>query len=301
MNTDNLIFFLILAGIAILFLYAIFFVIYKIFKFVIKILFKKSKEEDAQTKVKELEKSEEKGHKFFGVLGPKIQSEIKKIETPSINEKKVFDKKEEMDIKEGLESLKISARVGSAKEESGIFEKIKVPRPKKSDSAQAPSAKAAELEQKPTEIIKKAEIKIPVEKNQVAPQDREKKPFMFNEKSEINRERNRERNILEKDNTIYGGKDALDRRILKFKLGFAKGDSLKEMLKIQRGLGLRITREERAKLIEKYFPKYYGQQISKSEIKKQIKVVERSPIKSAGERIQRNKEIKFLKKISGIK
>jgi len=104
------------------------------------------------------------------------------------------------------------------------------------------------------------------------------------------------------DNSIFEGNKSLDRDAFKNSLE-AAGDykMMNRMMDAQRAVGLNLTRTSRAKLVEKYFPQHYGQEISKDEFRRQLKIAEQKFSKTAGERIQTEREIKFLKKIGGIK
>jgi hypothetical protein len=68
----------------------------------------------------------------------------------------------------------------------------------------------------------------------------------------------------------------------------------------ERDFGLNMSRKEMGDLVQKYFPKSYGTDISKDEFRRQIRILERNPIDDASKRTQIRREIKLLKKIGGI-
>lgn len=105
----------------------------------------------------------------------------------------------------------------------------------------------------------------------------------------------------EVDTSIYQGKKDLSRRNLAWNLKSVRGKTAQDMLNLQKKLGLNLSREERAGLINKYMPGYYGINVSKEELRKQLNIVERQQTRSPSERLQRNREIAFLRKVSGIK
>lgn len=114
-----------------------------------------------------------------------------------------------------------------------------------------------------------------------------------------------EKPVAEKDESVlYGNKEGLDRRTLKLELGSTRGTMGNKIYEAQRSAGLRAMKpEERKTLIEKYFPKAYGGMISKKEMSQGLDIAERRGMigKSTPERLKMKKEIKFLKKIGGMK
>jgi len=99
------------------------------------------------------------------------------------------------------------------------------------------------------------------------------------------------------DASIFGGKTEITRRDMAYQLKQGK----QEYVTAQRGLSLNLSRQQRADLVAKYFPKTYGSSISKTEFNKQIRLLEKKPILNPSERLQTQREIKFLKGIGGIK
>jgi len=101
----------------------------------------------------------------------------------------------------------------------------------------------------------------------------------------------------EPESVIFGNKSGQTRRTISHNLKIPSA----EMLRVEKSLGLNLTREQRSKLVDKYFPKYYGQEITKDEFKKQIQIVSRKPVANPAERKQGIREVELLKKMGGIK
>jgi hypothetical protein len=99
------------------------------------------------------------------------------------------------------------------------------------------------------------------------------------------------------DSSIFDGKETLARRALSFKLRSGKG----EIVKAQKEAGLKLDRQQMSELVNKYFPSYYGRDISKSEFAKQLKIMDKKPISDPSKRLQTKREINLLKKIGGVK
>ncbi len=96
---------------------------------------------------------------------------------------------------------------------------------------------------------------------------------------------------------LFGKDSGKTRRNLRYEL---KIPNAKE-LRIEREMGLNFTRDQRMQIIDKYFPKYYGQEITKGEFHKQIGILQRKAVADPIQRRQQIREIKYLKKIGGIK
>ena len=127
------------------------------------------------------------------------------------------------------------------------------------------------------------------EENKISDSFFEKPDFVKNATSPVE-----SKNI---DKSIFGGKDALNRRDLGFRLRSGKG----EIVRAQKEVGLKLNRQELSGLVNKYFPSYYGRDISKSEFAKQLKIVSKKPISDPAKRLQAKREINLLKKIGGVK
>ncbi|MBU2539666.1 hypothetical protein KJ786_00680 [Patescibacteria group bacterium] len=108
---------------------------------------------------------------------------------------------------------------------------------------------------------------------------------------------------LQKNNNQSGG------GLFKGKSGICRGD-LREALrkdpkvfKAQRETGLNLSRGERVKLEKKVFSPILGRNISKTDLKQSISKLCRELVasKNPGQKKQLRKEIKFFKRIGGIK
>ncbi|MDP3882791.1 MAG: hypothetical protein Q8Q48_01915, partial [Candidatus Staskawiczbacteria bacterium] len=100
------------------------------------------------------------------------------------------------------------------------------------------------------------------------------------------------------DASIFGGKEELSRSDLRQEL---RNDS--KVWKAQREAGLNLSPVERTKLEKQVFSQTYGGNISKSDFRAGIKKLNQKLIgvKNQTEHAKIRKEIKFLKKIGGIK
>ncbi len=100
------------------------------------------------------------------------------------------------------------------------------------------------------------------------------------------------------DSSIFGGKPEISRRSLEHELRYDT-----KAWKAQREVGLNLSPAERAKLVKETFSPVYGRNISKSDLRFGISKLNRKLLdtKSPTEHAKIRKEIKFFKKIGGIK
>jgi len=100
------------------------------------------------------------------------------------------------------------------------------------------------------------------------------------------------------DQSMFGGKEEVSRLKLQHEMRY---DS--KIWKEQKLMGLNFSREEREGLIKKIFPSVYGKNISKKDLGYVLKRMGRewSSATDMNKKATLRKEIKFLKKIGGIK
>ena len=100
------------------------------------------------------------------------------------------------------------------------------------------------------------------------------------------------------DNTMFEGKPEVSRTHLEHEM---RNDS--KIWQAQRAVGLNFTAAERAKLVKDVFSPFYGRNISKSDLRQSINKLGKKLLdtKSSTEHAKIRKEIKFFKKIGGIK
>jgi len=104
---------------------------------------------------------------------------------------------------------------------------------------------------------------------------------------------------VEKEKSIFGGETGVPRRTLKREMIV---DS--EIKKAARLTKLGLSPAERADLVKEVFPKVYGGNISKTDLKRSVKKLGkqmRGTNPSSSEHKVLRKEVKFFKKIGGIK
>ncbi|MEK7080666.1 MAG: hypothetical protein AAB925_02460 [Patescibacteria group bacterium] len=334
---ENILFFLIVFLIAIVVLAILIFIIISVFRLIknlIKKIFQKDDDlryvENIEVAVPELEESKEERQKIaekqqkFGktsMAGSKLQyynnpASPENEKRTEEDQKQAFDEKEEKDIEEGLSALKKSGKKNDDEGET-FFSKIKIPRAKRVvggdaiKSARTGAEEQANLEriEKPdagrekltdnkSEILRGAEITIP--KTAEAGQAYENKaPDLGREKvfSEVNKIGKTEPKIAG-DNSIFGGKSEVSRIELRQKL---RRDPKVWMAERQAGLNLNPI--ERAKLEKEVFSQALGRNISKTDLKWGIKKLNQKMFgtKNLAEKGKIRKEIKFFKKIGGIK
>lgn len=342
-DSDNLLFILIYFLIFIIAVAALIFIVLSVYKFIKKIvknIFKKDEDSEYVQRLdiavselekskKEREKVEEKGQEFEKnpAYGPKMQyANIKKNEEenrPFKNKKQIFDEKGKKDIEGDLDALKKTAK-GKGKADDSVFSKIKIPKAKKftqvvrsegkSDGGGATvvSKNAGEknsdlyeeekevleknksisnkdngsqnaMQQNKTEVIKNTEIKIPQAASNLG-------------RAQVAREA---LSKISGDSSIFGGKSEISRIELRQKLRYDP-----KIWKAQRDAGLyNLDRATRAKLEKDIFPTVYGRNISKTDLKWNLKRMgkEWASTTDMNKKAIIRKEIKFLKKIGGIK
>ncbi len=102
----------------------------------------------------------------------------------------------------------------------------------------------------------------------------------------------------QKDSSIFGGKSEVSRIDLRQKL---RRDT--NVWKAERQTGLTLNAIERAKLEKEIFPQAYGRNISKTDLNWGVKRLNQKMLseKNLSQKGKLRKEIKFLKKIGGIK
>ncbi len=103
---------------------------------------------------------------------------------------------------------------------------------------------------------------------------------------------------VQQDNTIFGGKDEISRISLRYKL--MKDPSV---AKAQRELRMNLSPVERVKLEKELFAPVYGRNISKKDLNLTIKKMGRNWASASDPKKKETlrKQIKFLKKIGGVK
>jgi len=159
------------------------------------------------------------------------------------------------------------------------------------------------LQQNRMEMLKGAEIKIPQERaglekaSDVAKLDTEHKTIS----SEVHdkfMQQNKNSTNSQTDDSMFGGKSEVSRIDLRHKLRY---DS--KIWKAEKQVGLTLDRAERANLEKEVFSQTYGRDISKTDLKWGIKKLNQKMLgtKDLAEKGKIRKEIKFFKKIGGIK
>jgi len=101
-----------------------------------------------------------------------------------------------------------------------------------------------------------------------------------------------------RDTSIFGGKEEVSRIKLRHEMRYDP-----EIWKEQRLMGLNLSREEREGLINKIFPSVYGRNVSKRDLGQVLRRMGRewSSTTNMNKKAALRKEIKFFKKIGGIK
>lgn len=105
-------------------------------------------------------------------------------------------------------------------------------------------------------------------------------------------------NVGGKDNTIFSGKQEVSRIDLRHKLRYDP-----KAWQAQRDSGLTLSPVERTKLEKEVLPQAYGRNISKTDLRWGVKKLSQKMISSTNlaEKTKIRKEIKFIKKIGGLK
>lgn len=238
------------------------------------------------------------------------------------------------DIEEGLDALKKSAKNGEQEEQS-VFSKIKIPKAKKVAPDRGSLGKdggedylsGTETDEKETdtteaevkaekklndyrfnaknedslvqsdrlEMIKNSEIKMPqiktapagLPENKESPEKDDKKDETFSSKPKITN-----------DGSIFAGRSEVSRIDLRQKL---RRDP--KIWAAEKQVGLTLNPSERSKLEKEVFSQTYGRNISKTDLKWGIKKLNQKMLntKNSAEKGKIRKEIKFFKKIGGVK
>ena len=164
------------------------------------------------------------------------------------------------------------------------------------------SGKESIIQQNRMEMLKGSEIKIPREKIAERAFGAQKDSYNTGEKisSEIHEDAlaSRPNSNTKKDDSIFSGKSEVSRIDLRQKLG---GDP--KVWLAEKQVGLTLNSAERGKLEKEVFPQTYGRNISKTDLKWGIKKLNQKMLntKDSAEKGKIRKEIKFFKKIGGIK
>ena len=199
-----------------------------------------------------------------------------------------FDEKEKKDMEEGLSALKKSGIKGYQKK--GDAEK------KLADYRFDAIKEDSAIKNDRSGMLRGAEIKIP--KNNESVPESEGVHISSKLHDEIGRPK-ADTSKIPGDNSIFGGKSEVSRIALRQKL---RNDP--KIYKAQREAGLfNLDRITRAKLEKDIFPTAYGRNISRTDLKWNIKRLGRewSSAKDMKTKETLRKEIKFFKKIGGIK
>ena len=103
---------------------------------------------------------------------------------------------------------------------------------------------------------------------------------------------------MQKDDSIFGGEAEVSRVKLESKMRLDP-----KVYQAQKQAGLNLSPVERSKLVKEVFSSALGRNISKTDLKWSIKKLNQklSGAKDATEHAKIRKEIKFFKKIGGIK
>jgi len=212
-----------------------------------------------------------KANPVINFEGVKMAPEEKKEDTV-----KSYEEKTEKDIAEELAKMKsapggLEAKMPPREEkqpEGVIHEEIKIPTPQKfgQEVKQIQPVGFAPMQNRVGAVENSSNVGLPLQKNQ-------------------------------SDSSIFGGKSEVTRSELRQDLKGANA------YKAGRQVGLNLNAIERAKMEKEVFSQSYGRNISKTDLKRGIKNLNKKMLgaQSSEEHAKIRKEIKFFKKIGGIK
>lgn len=222
--------------------------------------------------------------------------------------------KEEKDIAGGLASLKSRAKESDEPEEETLLsrmpqrdgeegqeddrQKIKIPRAKKLkiDDGMVVNYNLSKEKTDPTKFLDREKLERRAQSGQ-APLY-EKPDFMKN--SVIPRSKKQNENIRGKegDNLIFGSQSEISRIKLRHKLRYDPN-----IYKEERKFGLTLNPAQREALEKKVIPQVYGRNVSKSDLKLSLRKLSQKmlDVKDMNTKARLRKEIKFIRKIGGIK
>jgi len=310
LTPDNLLFLAIISVLVIIFISVIIYILSAIGK-AIKKLFgvKKEKEEIAKSaetgQIKEVQQMQSLNNvaQYKAVEESFINQNSAKEDVPEKDDKEKYEEKEQKNIAEGLSRLKtvsldgketISSKMPSLSgedksEAADIDKKIVIPVVKKFQT-QPVKANVTPSSLK-TENI--ASVKNTFNKSQTI-----NKPETANNPAEIINEKIlKENNKGNESSLMFGNKDEISRLELDRKL---RRDP--EIWKAQKDLRMNLTPMERVKLEKETFSSVYGKNISKKDLKVNIKKMGREWATTSDMKRKEvlRKELKFFKKIGGI-
>jgi hypothetical protein len=269
------------------------------------------KGEDLEINVEQLERSKEETAKIQKQTQPTVtynqpitSKEIKEPEKAS-EAKQQWSDKEKQEISAGLGKLKGEEGSGeknsflerqSMGQDSSVKPKISIPVSKKQE--QLTSKEAIKENSKLSDVIgkeyNKKDYQIKSEESSFF-----KKPEFIKKGAKLAPDKNKKEGVPnKKDSSIFGGKEEISRSELRTKLF---GDE--SVAKAQRELYMNLSPVERAKLERSVFKSSYGLNISKSDLKANLKKMGREWASTSNIKKKETlrKQIKFFKKIGGIK
>ena len=342
-NSNNLLFFSIFLILAIILFFVVLAVIFEIFHALAKLFGKhlhipRQVKSNAQSDKKIMEDSPK--HKVAGEMNMNFESD-KKENGAQKDFAKTDKEKEQKSISDQLNGLKskkgepennsMQSRMPSTdnKKENEDSKKIEIPRAKKVTGEETPVTRASGLGSNltKTQDAKKAtqsagnmgNISVSIKSVSNTDSKITKEVHGFSQKNEVNPARSvsedsqPEQNSFEtrlgsgvavnreKDtggDILFGNKDEISRINMRIKL---RRDP--KIWKAERKVGLTLSPVERVKLEKQIFPTVYGRNISKSDLKKNLKRMSKEwgSATEPGKKTLLRREMKFLKNIGGIK
>ena len=239
-------------------------------------------------------------------------SESKK--EPEKNYKQKYEEKEQKDIAGGLSKLKSDGSAGgdtleskmpsrSAQQEDDSHKEIKIPRRKRFDkdiiTSSSLHGQALVYEKDKVEAAKKTvqeQKRAPIEKALAGKEVGISSMADVLEPPVIKEEASNQQ--VKQDNSIFNGGSEISRTDLRQKL---RKDP--KVWQAERQEGMTLSPSERAKLVKEVFSPTLGRNISRTDLKLSVKKLNQKMLgtKDSAEHAKIRKEIKFFKKIGGIK
>ena len=203
------------------------------------------------------------------------------IGTNKVSSKQKTDKEQPQSVvKDGGDAESIRVAVAAPKNlniaKQSFSPKPPVVLPDNFSTSSALEPKAPSISSKDVDINKGIEVPLPMRRGANEPQPAEKDTdfSVFKDRSEVSRMKLEHE--MKKDADIW---------------------------KASKAAGLKMSPVERAELVKEVFSQAYGRNISKTDLKQSLKKLNQKMVssKSSGEHEKLRKEIKFFKKIGGIK
>ncbi|MCX6721208.1 MAG: hypothetical protein NT026_01230 [Candidatus Staskawiczbacteria bacterium] len=312
--TGNIVFFAVYAAIVLIILVVLFIIIrvfIKLFSALLGGLFPKKKVihndfgENIEPVVKELAESQAER---AGVEGQKTATREPKL---GFTDFSVQSEKKEPGQKDKPKPEEVGYQKGrpnSPEAGLGALKSKGVPEEQILESkmpSRGPAEEAGQIDNKGVDIqgaLKKSDnhekIKIPVAEKNEGIHGEAKEPGEVNSDSEHGLDKILAKTANNSDTSIFGGKSEVSRISLRQKL---RRDP--KVWKAERAVGLTLSPIERAKLEKEVFAPVYGRNISKTDLKWGIKKLNKKMLgtKNASAHEKLRKEIKFFKKIGGVK